>query len=215
MSHGPGNEHIAVQGAKTRNRDPAVAVNGFAIAEGSAGGAQSVERQAIAEAAGNLDKGKDARGRRGNDGGNVLRGIGGGERCQVVGEGRVAAVYKAPEASAREENAVDVLDVGVEIGIGGTNTVGESGNGNDAMCYGVETDVGTEDDAYIIDLEALGGENTSDLIDSLGVRGPKIGAGCVERGEFTLGLDVVGFPRHGPVADSDITVEVSIGLEAL
>ena len=95
---------------------------------------------------------------------------------QVLGDLGVAGVDEAALLAAGHQHAVDVLDVAVVVGALRVLVDVLPGNGLQALGHGVVGQVGTDDDADVVDLKPLDGENAADLVDALLLVGPRVGS---------------------------------------
>lgn len=112
---------------------------------------------------------------------------------------------------AAEEDAVGVFDEGEEFfgildgadgGVGGVLGVAFPGVFVEAVF-----EVGAEDDADVVEFEALDCVDASDLVDGAGVEGPEGGGRDVGRQGYS---GFLAFPGHGEVADLDVLYEGSV-----
>jgi hypothetical protein len=126
--------------------------------------------------------------------------------CVFVDEVDVAAAH-----AAGEQHAVDVLDVGSEFIAAGAfehGVMGVMGLADPAVVVGVIDEVWAEDDADVVEFEALGGVDASHLVDPFRAIGP------FEPGRYAWGegLAFSSFPGHSEFADDHIVDQGAIGV---
>jgi len=120
-------------------------------------------------------------------------------------------MHVAAFEAAGEEDAGGAFDeVGEAVagafddGVVGVARVADPGVGG-----GVPAQVAAEDDADVVELEALGGVDAADLVDAVRIGGPEV-RGRDAGGEAAgIGL---GVPGHLPGADGDVVDEGAVGV---